>query len=112
MMLDEDLRIMDVSETSELFGIIVPRTQDKDEDEDEASEGDQGPNLISPTETIKRFEQMVYHQFLIDKSYAAVSFIACRFLCSSHSVRCVLKLDKLKHCTTGKHRVASDERRG
>ena len=84
MMLDQDLRILDVSNTSELFGIIVPRTraEDKDEDNDISSSGGAGSgsdadfsdsNLISPSETIKRFEQMVYHQFLIDKSYAAVS---------------------------------------
>lgn len=85
MMLDEDLRIMDVSRTSELFGIIVPRSKDQDKDEDNdigssdvspSADEVPVPNLISPTETIKRFEQMVYHQFLIDKSYAAVSFIA------------------------------------
>lgn len=81
-MLDESLNIMDVSNTSELFGIIVPRNRDDDtdDDEDSSSKGmtDEIPdaNWISPNETIKRFEQMVYHQFLIDKSYAAVSFMA------------------------------------
>ena len=82
MMLDERLTIIDVRNTSELFGIIVPRNRDvdKDDDDDGGSNGvtDEFPeaNFISPNETIKRFEQMVYHQFLIDKSYAAVSFIA------------------------------------
>jgi hypothetical protein len=82
MMLDENLTILDVSNTSELFGIIVPRARDEDDkDDDDSRQGDESAqaDLISPSQTIKRYEQMVYHQFLIDKSYAAVSFY-CRLL--------------------------------
>lgn len=104
LMLDDNLRIMDVSDTSELFGIIVPRKSSKnksggstsesnasdaisDEPEEDDSdigmtsvpkvegeeEVDDGPTLVTPGETIKWYEQMVYHQVLIDKSYAAAN---------------------------------------
>lgn len=75
-MLTEDLHIMDVSNTTELFGIIVPR---KGESEDESEEPDKSGNslppatIVNPTETMKWYEQMVYHQVLIDKSYAAAN---------------------------------------
>ena len=36
-------------------------------------EVDEGPTLVTPGETIKWYEQMVYHQVLIDKSYAAAN---------------------------------------
>ena len=70
---------MDVSNTSELFGIIVPRNKDKQSDQ---SDGDLQGNepqdfdesqIINPTESLKWYEQMVYHQVLVDKAYAAVN---------------------------------------
>lgn len=106
LMLDETLHIMDVSNTSELFGIIVPRTKvpkdinsnmtdaevdaenirgneiSDDEDSDigmttvrgsQEEEVDDSPTLVTPGDTIKWYEQMVYHQVLIDKSYAAAN---------------------------------------
>jgi hypothetical protein len=84
MMLDENLRIMDVSNTSERFGIVVPRSsskEDKDDDEQadlllndgSSSDNEASEDVISPSKEIKWFEQMVYHQILIDKSYAAAN---------------------------------------
>ena len=85
MMLDENLRIMDVSNTSERFGIVVPRASSEKEDQDaddtdlllneaeSSSSISESGDMISPSEEIKWFEQMVYHQILIDKSYAAAN---------------------------------------
>lgn len=80
MLLDDKLNIMDVSNTSELFGIIVPRNKDRkgeDGDDDDESKGEEyelsQAQIINPSESIKWYEQMVYHQVLVDKSYAAVN---------------------------------------
>ena len=82
MMLDENLRIMDVSNTSERFGIVVPRASSKEDEDDKtdllmnddsSSDNEASGDLISPSKEIKWFEQMVYHQILIDKSYAAAN---------------------------------------
>lgn len=77
MMLTEDLHVMDVSNTSELFGIIVPRQGTPESDGTEAaSEADEAlpvADLINPTESLKWYEQLVYHQVLIDKADSAAN---------------------------------------
>ena len=84
MMLSEDLRIMDVSNTTELFGIIVPRKgADEDDESNEVNPsggqsvggGDALPEskMVDPTETLKWYEQLVYHQVLIDKADSAAN---------------------------------------
>lgn len=96
-MLDETLHILDVSNTSELFGIIVPRknakkksdmadaneiSNDIEDDSDigmttapgqKDEEVSDEPTMVTPGDTVKWYEQMVYHQVLIDKSYAAAN---------------------------------------
>ena len=75
---------MDISNTSELFGIIVPRNPHESSDDTDAlltalekdkdKETDQlDSKLIKPSESIKWYEHMVYHQVLVDKAYAAVN---------------------------------------
>ena len=83
MLLDDKLNIMDVSNTSELFGIIVPRNKDRQDNTDDPDsvssshlnddDDDDESQVINPSENIKWYEHMVYHQVLVDKAYAAVN---------------------------------------
>ena len=115
MMLDENLSILDVSNTSELFGIIVPRGAGSDNEvdgDDKDSSADDLPvaDLISPTEKLKHFEQMVYHQFFIEKSYAAVSWSATQPPSLLYSRSLALRSDQGSR-STGQHRTDANESR-
>ena len=64
LILNEKLEIIDVRNTSDPFSIFVPR------------KGESGSSLPEPTYVvpqIKWYEQMIYHQFLVEKADSAVN---------------------------------------
>ncbi|RWS14806.1 polycystic kidney disease protein 1-like protein 2-like protein [Dinothrombium tinctorium] len=69
MLLDEELNIIDVSDTSEMFSIIVPRKTS--EEGDESGESLPEANYVKPK--MKWYENMVYHQFRVEKADSAVN---------------------------------------
>lgn len=85
VLLDSDLSILDVSQATDMFSIIVPRKSPDDADnlsnQDNIDDID-SETIKSKTNTaeadfiipeIKFYENMVYHQFLVNKAYSAVN---------------------------------------
>jgi len=69
LVLNESLSIIEVRNTTNAFSIIVPR---KSTDESEGgSQALPEPTYVVPK--IKWYEQMVYHQFMVEKSDSAVN---------------------------------------
>ncbi|RWS31890.1 polycystic kidney disease protein 1-like protein 2-like protein [Leptotrombidium deliense] len=67
MLLDDKLDILDISDTADMFTISVPR-KGSSNDEEEALPP---PNQVTPK--MKWYENMVYHQFLVEKADSAVN---------------------------------------
>ncbi|XP_023225224.1 uncharacterized protein LOC111626157 [Centruroides sculpturatus] len=65
LMLDETLHLMSIKNTTGLFGIIIPRKSGKDDSPLPE------PTYVLPT--MKWYEQMVYHQFFVEKADSAVN---------------------------------------
>lgn len=68
LLLDDKLNIIDVQNTKEPFLIVIPRNADE---EDEIQDENDLATLIVPE--LKFYENMVYHQFEVRKSYSVVN---------------------------------------
>lgn len=84
IVLDEDLRIIDVSNATDYFSIIIPRADSSGSSSSESNEIDTSLSTLSGGSSLpndgdfivpkpREGESMQYHQFLVTKAYSALN---------------------------------------